>query len=150
MILFFCVTIRLKKNFETFEVLSVYCNNRQFEIFEVIPTQEKNMSGLTRKDKQVLLAVYQLRDDAYLIPIREEIRRFTGKVYSVGTIYAPLNRLHINGYLESYMKKVEIPGGGKPIKCYKMTRKGYEALAELKRQDERMWDGFIMPALDEE
>jgi PadR family transcriptional regulator PadR len=106
------------------------------------------MSGLTRKEEQILLAIYQIKENCYLIPIREQIKKFTGKTYSVGTIYAPLNRLHMNGYLESYVKKPGSPGSGKPIKYYKLTKKGYEALAELKRQNEMMWEGFALPVFE--
>jgi len=103
------------------------------------------MRGLTRKEEQILLAIYQIKEDSYLIPIREQIKKFTGKYYSVGTIYAPLNRLHINGYLESYLKKADSPNSGKPIKYYKLTKKGYKVLAELKKQNEMMWEGFVLP-----
>ena len=107
------------------------------------------MSGLTKKDEQILLAITRIGEDAYLIPIREQIRQFTGKTYSVGTIYAPLNRLHVQGYLESYLKKTGGPGSGKPIKCYRLTKRGYEALMEIKKQNEMMWDGFVMPVFEE-
>ena len=106
------------------------------------------MINLTRKEEQILLAIYQIGEEAYLIPIREQIKKFTGKTYSVGTIYAPLNRLHINGYLETFVQKSSEPGSGKPIKYYKLTKKGFEALAELKKQSEMMWDGFTMPAFE--
>ena len=65
------------------------------------------MVDLTKKEEQILLAIYQIGSNAYLITIREQIKKFTGKYYSVGTIYAPLNRLHINGFLESHVKKAD-------------------------------------------
>ena len=103
------------------------------------------MEGLTRREEQVLLAVHFLRTGAYLIRIREQIKTYTGKEYSVGTIYAPLNRLFINGYLDSYVKKPDFPQSGKPIKYYKLTKKGSIALADLSRQNARMWKGFEQP-----
>lgn len=103
------------------------------------------MSSLTRKEEQILLAIFQIQDGAYLITIREQIKKFTGKYYSVGTIYAPLNRLHLNGFLESTLQKTDGPSGGKPIKFYSLTRKGFEALEALKKQNEMMWQGFVMP-----
>ena len=107
------------------------------------------MSGITRKEEQVMLAVYQLKEKAYLIPIRELIREFTGKTYSVGTVYAPLNRLHRHGYLESDIRQPKDPAGGKPIKYYRLTKKGLEALAELKEENKKMWQGFGFPVLEE-
>ncbi|MCJ7580382.1 MAG: helix-turn-helix transcriptional regulator [Candidatus Aminicenantes bacterium] len=103
------------------------------------------MEYLTRREEQVLLSVHFLKGEAYLIPIREQIKTYTGKYYSVGTIYAPLNRLLINGFLDSYVKKLNFPLIGKPIKFYKLTKKGYKALADLSRQNARMWKGFEQP-----
>lgn len=106
------------------------------------------MHALTRKEEQVLLAVYHLRENAYLITIREMVKRYTGKTYSVGTIYAPLNRLHIKGFLESDLVKPGGASGGKPIKYYRVTKKGSEALSDLKRQNDAMWEGFVFPAME--
>lgn len=101
------------------------------------------MAEITRKEEQILLSVYSLSDNAYLITIRDRIKDFTGKLYSVGTIYAPLNRLYINGYLESRLEKAE---NGKPIRYYKLTKKGFLALEEIRKLNNEMWDGFTVPA----
>lgn len=103
------------------------------------------MEGITRREEQVLLAVHTLKEQAYLIPIHQQIRTYTGKDYSVGTIYAPLNRLLLNGYLDSYTKKPDTPQSGKPIKYYRLTKKGYKALEELSKQNALMWKGYEEP-----
>ena len=103
------------------------------------------MTELTRKEEQILLAVHFLKDNAYLIPIREYIKEHTGKSYSVGTIYAPLHRLHVNGYLDSRVEKVGESKSTKPIRYYEITHKGYEALALLKNLTDGMWEGFKNP-----
>jgi PadR family transcriptional regulator PadR len=100
------------------------------------------MKLFTKKEEQILLAIYHLKDEAYLIPIREEIKKYTGKYYSVGTIYAPLNRLHTYGYLTVLVARPEKPLGGKPIKYYRLTKKGKTALAALEKQTSLMWEGF--------
>ena len=107
------------------------------------------MKNLTRKEEQILLAIYQIKTEAYLIPIREQVKKYTGKYYSVGTIYAPLNRLHRDGYLESYIKKPNNPNGGKPIKYYTLTSLGFKSLANLKKQNEIMWEGVFLPSTEE-
>ena len=97
------------------------------------------MRDFTKKEEQVLLAVCNLGDDAYLMSIREEIRKYTGKYYAVGTIYAPLNRLHVYGYIKSRTVKPDSSISKKPISYFKLTKKGYEVLASIQRQNERMW-----------
>ena len=104
------------------------------------------MTEITRKEEQMLLAIHFLQDEASLIKIRERIHKYTGKKYSVGTIYAPLNSLHLNGFLESCLEKVT--ESKKPVRYYRLTQKGYKALAFLKKQTEEMWDGFINPILE--
>ena len=99
------------------------------------------MEELTRKEEQILLAVHFLRDDAILNTIRERIKQYTGKNYSLGTIYVPLNRLHVNGLLKSNLKKVS--GSNKPVRYYKITPTGYKALSDLKSSTDEMRDGFV-------
>lgn len=103
------------------------------------------MNELTRKEEMILLAIYALKENAYLITIREQIKKFTGKYYSVGTIYAPLNRLNINGFLDSRMEKVPDGAGTKPVRFYRISKQGYLALAHLKELNDEMWDGFVNP-----
>ena len=104
------------------------------------------MKIFTKKEEQILLATFRLGEDAYLIPIREEIRKFTGKTYSVGTIYAPLNRLHVHGYLSTRIEKSAPNTMGKPIKYYSLTKKGMDALQSIKAQTDLMWRDIVLPA----
>ena len=105
------------------------------------------MADLTRKEEQILLAVHFLADQAFLNTIREQLDRYTGKDYSLGTIYVPLNRLDQNGYLESHLKKVA--GSNKPVRYYRITPNGYKALSELRTRTQKMWAGFVEPVLKE-
>jgi len=111
--------------------------------------EENCMKVFTKKEEQILLSIYHLKDKAYLIPIREEIKKYTGKEYSVGTIYAPLNRLHVYGYLTTHIEKPDTAKRGKPIKYYRLTKRGYAALEALKKQNEMMWEGFKTPAFED-
>jgi PadR family transcriptional regulator PadR len=120
-----------------------------FENFKVVGDKERHMKAFTKKEEQILLAIYHLKDDAYLIPIREKIKEYTGKYYSVGTIYVPLNRLHVYGYLTAQVQKPDASTGGKPIKYYKLTKRGLAALAALEKQNKMMWEGFKTPAFED-
>ena len=48
----------------------------------------------------ILLAVWRLQDDAYSIPIRKQISQITGRNWSLGAVYMPLERLFKKGFLE--------------------------------------------------
>jgi DNA-binding PadR family transcriptional regulator len=103
------------------------------------------MKTLSLQEEQILLAVHRLGDRAYLIPIREEIKIYTGRYFSVGTIFAPLSRLKNNGYLESHLGEPNSVRGGRAIRYYKITAKGYQALRDIKKVHERMWAGIVIP-----
>ncbi len=75
------------------------------------------------------------------------LKEMTGKYLDVGTIYVPLKRLHQKGYLDTRNGEPTAMRGGKAIKYYSLTTKGYEVLAEVRRIHERLWDGFIFPTL---
>jgi len=52
---------------------------------------------LSRPEEIVLLAVWKLRENAYGLAIRNFIQEMTGKYWSVGAIYVPLERLESGG-----------------------------------------------------
>ncbi len=108
------------------------------------------MKKLTRIEEQILLAIHHLGDNAYLITIRNKVLEFTGKKYSVGTIYVPLNRMDSNEMVSSLTPDKDPGSSGKPIKYYKLTNNGYKALADLKRVQDIMWENFTAPQLKEE
>ncbi|MBN1271964.1 MAG: PadR family transcriptional regulator [Candidatus Aminicenantes bacterium] len=104
------------------------------------------MKSFTKKEEQVLLAVFRLKDRACLHTIREEIKKYAGKSYSLGTVYAPLSRLDAYGYLRSYQKENDPSQAGKPVKYYRLTDSGFHALGRLKEQMEKMWGGIVLPS----
>ena len=51
------------------------------------------MKLLSRSEEMVLLVVRKLQDEAYCVPIRNELMATTGRNWSFGSIYDPLERL---------------------------------------------------------
>jgi DNA-binding PadR family transcriptional regulator len=102
------------------------------------------MAYLTRQEEQVLMAVLNLEDKAYLVTIREQIKQFTGKSYSLGTIYVPLNRLEKKGYLDSFLGEPTGLRGGKAVKYYRITKQGLAALDKIRTLHHRMWENFSL------
>jgi DNA-binding PadR family transcriptional regulator len=102
------------------------------------------MAYLTRQEEQLLLAVLALEDNAYLVTLRKKIKEFTGKSFSLGTIYVPLNRLEKKGCLSSYLGEPTAVRGGKAIKYYRLTQQGFKALEEIRLLHNRMWKNFAL------
>lgn len=99
------------------------------------------MKFLTRQEELVLLSVFQMKDKAYLISIQEHLNHYTGKNWSVSSVYIPLSRLEKREYLKTSIGEATEKRGGKAIKYYQLTKIGLEALAELEAVNKTMWKG---------
>ena len=102
------------------------------------------MKTLTRKEEQILLSIYHLGKEAYLVTIREKLKEMTGKYLDVGTINKPLKRLERDGYLDSHSGDPTPVRGGKAIKYYKLTNRALKALAEVKALNEKFWENVLI------
>jgi DNA-binding PadR family transcriptional regulator len=100
------------------------------------------MKELTLTEQHILLAIHQLKEQAYLISIRDFIHSITGKELAIGTIYVPLERLHRLGFLSTKLIKPLPRVGGRAIKYYSLTSSGISILSEMKRIQEKFWLGF--------
>ena len=61
------------------------------------------MKYLSRPEELVLLTLSRMRDDKYGVNIRKFLSDMTGKYWSIGSVYVPLDRLENKGYVKSYL-----------------------------------------------
>ena len=110
------------------------------------------MESLTRFEEQILLSVWQLRENAYGITIYENITRITKRDMAIGGIYFPLERLVKKKYLEAYKGEPTAVRGGQSKRFYRLTRAGFEVLNKEKEAQAKFWEGFpaAAPVLEEE
>jgi DNA-binding PadR family transcriptional regulator len=94
---------------------------------------------LTRAEELILLAVWKLKNNAYCIPIREQISEITGENWSLGSIYMPLDRLVKKRLLESYLSESTPERGGRHKRIYKLTDAGLKALLRVRQVQANMW-----------
>ena len=99
------------------------------------------MKYLTRQEELVLLSVFRLKGNAYLISIQDHLNRFTGKEWSISSVYIPLSRLEKRKYLKTFVGEATDKRGGKAIKYYHLTEIGLKALAALEAVNKTMWKG---------
>ena len=104
---------------------------------------------LTRKEELILLAVCKLGESASLVKIREILNMSTGREWTIGNVYVPLDRMTKLGYLETRHGEPTSRRGGKAVKYYHLSLEGKEALAELKRVYDTMWEEISDPAFEE-
>lgn len=104
------------------------------------------MKLLTRTEEIILAMVWTLKDEAYGIAINRLILRKTGLTWKFGSIYTPLGRLVKNGYLETRKGEPTPQRGGRLKIYYQLTEFGLDALREVKRVNDAVWNH--LPALD--
>jgi PadR family transcriptional regulator PadR len=104
---------------------------------------------ISRPEEIVLLAVWKLKDDAYGISIRNFIQKMTGKYWSIGAVYVPLERLEKKGLLTSYNSSPLPERGGRRKRLFKITAAGIKELDELCRINSVLWKGYPKLSPDE-
>ncbi len=99
------------------------------------------MKLLTRSEEYILLAVFKLGEDAYSIPIREKLIEITGKNWSLGAIYMPLERLEKRRLITSHFSESTPERGGRHKRIYSLTEAGKESLREIYTVQQTIWQG---------
>ena len=97
------------------------------------------MTPITRTEEMLLLVVCKLQADAFGINIRKEVQMITGKRYSVGGIYVPLDRLVGRGWLTTEEGRSTPARRGRPRRLYKITPNGLAMLRAAREMQEVMW-----------
>jgi len=100
------------------------------------------MHLLTKQEELLLLAIFRIQKDAYLVNIREHLKEHAGKEWAFGSIYITLEKLCRKGFVKSRVGAPTSTQGGKAIKYYDLTDSGIRILKENKRLHDRMWKEF--------
>ncbi|MEZ5317933.1 MAG: helix-turn-helix transcriptional regulator [Vicinamibacterales bacterium] len=93
-------------------------------------------------EQLVLLAILQLGDDVYGVPIVDEIERRTGRSVAPAAVYVTLRRLEQKGLLSSWMSDPTPERGGKARRCVRVTAAGRASLRESRDVIDQMWKGL--------
>ncbi len=107
------------------------------------PTMQTPMPDtyLGEFEQVVLLAILRLGDEAYAIPVREEIEARTGRTVSRGALYTALERLEAKKCLKSRMSDPLPERGGRSRRYYAVTPAGLTALRAARAALLALWHG---------
>lgn len=100
------------------------------------------MSFITRTEEFLLLTVGKCGDEASGMQIRKAMEQLTGRSYSIGGIYVPLDRLVRKGLLHAKECGPSPERGGRRKRVYEVTGKGIKALQEVRRIEEQVWSNL--------
>ena len=90
----------------------------------------------------VLIAVLRLGEDAYAIPIRQEIEGRTGRAVARGALYTALDRLEAKRCLRSRMSDPLPLRGGRARRYYTVTPAGLAAVRASRESLLKLWQGI--------
>jgi DNA-binding PadR family transcriptional regulator len=116
--------------------------------FFSIVEQMADRSYLGELELMLLLAVIQLGDEAYGVPIARELEKIRGREVSVGSIYASLERLEIKGLVVSTLGDPTPERGGKAKRFFRITKEGLNQVHETRRVLTRLWQKLPEPKLE--
>ncbi len=97
------------------------------------------MKTLSSNDEILLLAILNLKDNAYGVTIRRHVSGVTKKDWSIGAIYDPLYRLEQRGLVHSSLVDPTNERGGRSKRIFQVTEEGTIALEEHKRVRDELW-----------
>jgi PadR family transcriptional regulator, regulatory protein PadR len=93
-------------------------------------------------EQVVLLAILRLGDQAYAIPVRQEIEERTGRSVARGALYTALERLESKKCLRSRMSEPLPERGGRSRRYFTVTPTGLAAVRASRRSLMRLWQGL--------
>jgi len=97
------------------------------------------MKELTVLEQIILVAVISLKDEAYGMAIRQEIKALTGKSLMYGTLYNALDQLHRKTFLKKIKPKGADKAGERGRVYYDLTPEGSRALKAAYRLQKAVW-----------
>ena len=100
------------------------------------------MKLLSQREEHVMLAIWALKEDAYLVAIKKYLSNILGKNWTLAAIHTPLRRLEQLGYLESFLGEATAVRGGRAKRIYRITKSGFEVMTEYKKITEALWANF--------
>lgn len=99
-------------------------------------------SELGQLDQQVMLAILRQQPTAYGVSIQELIKERTDREYSVGAIYASLERLEEKGYVKSKQGEPTAERGGRAKLYFNLTAPGQATLQRSLRAIDKLRRGI--------
>ena len=93
-------------------------------------------------EQLVLLSLTRLGQDAYGVPIADDIGARTGREISLGAVYKTLERLEDKGLVASRIGEPRPERGGRRKKHYRIATAGQRALRQSVAALRNMTDGL--------
>ena len=97
---------------------------------------------LPELERLVLLAILHRGEEAYGVPVMEEIRKRTGRQVLRPAVYETLRRLEGKGFVTTRRGDPSPKRGGRARTYYAVAGPGLDALREARESWAKMWEGL--------
>jgi PadR family transcriptional regulator PadR len=104
---------------------------------------------LSRPEEIILLVVMKLSENAYGVSIRKMVQELTGKYWSIGAVYVPLERLERKSFVRSFSSEPRSERGGRRKRLFRITPEGIKELEEIRRVNQAIWKDTSLDPLKE-
>jgi DNA-binding PadR family transcriptional regulator len=92
----------------------------------------------------ILLTIMRLKDEAYGIKIRQEIKILIGRDVSIGALYATIHRLDKKSYIIARSGSPTPERGGRAKRYFTLTTNGINTLKQTKNSLDILWSGLSL------
>ena len=100
------------------------------------------MKDLTKTEEILLLTIWQLKDDAYGVRIRNRISELIGKDFTYGNLYSALKQLTKKKYVVKNREETLPVRRGWQRMYYSLSPDGKNALTRAYEVNEKIWSGI--------
>lgn len=97
------------------------------------------MKFLSRSEEFILLAILNLQDNAYVVSIREELKKMTGETWAMGALFVTLDRMSRKGYVFSRLSEPTPERGGRRKRLYELLPTAEVALNKIRKLQNSVW-----------
>jgi len=94
---------------------------------------------LTDFELMILLATLRVGEEAYGVPIAQEIERVSGRRVLLGAAYAALDRLERNRLVSSAVGRPTAERGGRAKRYFTVTPRGLRAIRQTREALVALW-----------
>jgi PadR family transcriptional regulator PadR len=97
------------------------------------------MKFLSRSEELILLAILNLQNGAYVVTIREELKRMTGETWAMGALFVTLDRMSKKGYIRSSLSEPTPERGGRRKRLYLLLPAAVDELNKVRSLHTSVW-----------
>ncbi|HYE86042.1 MAG TPA: helix-turn-helix transcriptional regulator, partial [Vicinamibacterales bacterium] len=97
---------------------------------------------LTDLELMILLAVLRIGDEAYGVPIAEELRQTAGRDVALAVVYHTLDRLERQRLVASTLGLPSAERGGRAKRYFRVTPLGMKQVRATERALSALWRGI--------